>query len=122
MSAVTPFLVVPAALWTLIAGAAVVVSSWLSVRARRSGAERALWHPFAAPFPAALLAAALGYVAAASTVGGLSLRAALFCSLWPAMAATALLYTAAAYSPRWPNVTGGAWAALGGALYGALPG
>jgi hypothetical protein len=121
MSSPTPLLVVPALLWTVVAGASVIASVVISVRAKRRGTSPTAWNPFAPPFPAALAVAAFGYFAAALAAGQLSFGAAAFASLWPAMAASALHHAASGRAYTWPDWGTYAFAGLGALLYGALP-
>ncbi|MFJ2832595.1 hypothetical protein ACIPC1_34435 [Streptomyces sp. NPDC087263] len=121
MSSPTPLLVVPALLWTAAAGASVVTSIAVSIRAKRQATAAAAWNPFDTGFPIAAIAAIVGYALAAVIAGHLSAGSAAFSVLWPAMAASALAYAAGRRTRVWPQWVSAAFAAVGAALYGSLP-
>jgi hypothetical protein len=114
----SPLLVVPAVLWTVAAGVSVIASV---VLARRREPASAGWNPFGTDFPVIAPAAVAGYAVAAVLRGHFSLPDAVFAVLWPAMAASALVYAARRRTPSWPRWAGPVFAAAGAALYGALP-
>ncbi|MFJ5837365.1 hypothetical protein ACIQGO_11425 [Streptomyces shenzhenensis] len=122
MSSPTPFLVVPAVAWTVVAGLALIASVVLSVRARRADAAAAPWDPFGVGFPVAAVAAVGGYAVGAVTVGRFSTGAAAFGVLWPAMAAMALVHVLTRCVRVRPTWAGPVFAAVGAALHGSLPG
>ncbi len=119
MSSPTPLLVVPALLWTAAAGASLITSIALSIRAKRHAT--AAWNPFDAGFPIPATAAIAGYTLAAVITESFSPGNAAFSVLWPTMAATAVAYTAERRTRTWPQWAGAAFAAIGAALYGSLP-
>ncbi len=114
----SPLLVVPAALWTVVAGAAVIAAIVLAGRREPASAG---WNPFGRDFPVGASAAVAGYVVAAAVRGQFSLRDAALGFLWPAMAASALVYVAGRHDRPLPRWAGPVFAAAGAALYGALP-
>ncbi|WP_030677147.1 hypothetical protein [Streptomyces cellulosae] len=79
------------------------------------------WHPFGRDFPVGAAAAIAGYAVAAAVRGQFSLRDAALGFLWPAMAASALVYVAGRHDRPLPRWAGPVFAAAGAALYGALP-
>ena len=121
MDSPTPLLVVPAVLWTAIACASLITSIVLSIRAKGPNTTSAAWNPFGPGFPVAAVAAIAGYAVAAIVGGHFSLGTAVFSTLWPAMAASALAYTAGRRGRSWPLWASGVFAAAGAALYGSLP-
>jgi hypothetical protein len=114
----SPLLVVPAVLWTVVAGVAVIASI---VLARRRGPASGGWNPFGTHFPVTASAAVAGYAVAAAVRGHFSLPDAAFAVLWPAMAASALAHAAGRRTRAWPRWAAPAFSAAGAALYGALP-
>ncbi|MFI6928851.1 hypothetical protein [Streptomyces sp. NPDC050287] len=114
----SPVLVVPAALWTGVAGVAVIASIVLTRRRERASAG---WNPFGTDFPVVASAAFAGYAVAAAVRGEFSLPDAAFAFLWPATAASALAYVAGRRDRSLPRWAGPVFAAAGAALYGALP-
>ncbi|MGW2965059.1 hypothetical protein ACWDGI_42360 [Streptomyces sp. NPDC001220] len=121
MSSPSPLLVAPALLWTAVAGIALITSIVLSVRTGRQQTPSGAWNPFGPGFLPAAAAAAAGYAVGAVAVGHFSPGSAVFSILWPAMATSALDFTARRRNRSWPRWAGPAFAALGAALYGALP-
>ena len=91
------------------------------VLGRRREPPSAGWNPFGPDFPVVALAATAGYAVAAAVRGQFSLPDAVFAALWPAMGASALAYAAGRRTRSWPRWAGPAFAAVGAALYGALP-
>ncbi|MFF0162360.1 hypothetical protein ACFYRY_33180 [Streptomyces sp. NPDC005263] len=114
----SPLLVVPAVLWTVVAGVAVIA---VIVLPRRREPASAAWNPFGPDFPVVALAAIAGYAVAAAVRGHVSLPSAAFAVLWPAMAASTLARVAGRRTRSWPRWATVAFAAVGAALYGALP-
>ncbi|MGW2549094.1 hypothetical protein [Streptomyces sp. NPDC001635] len=121
MSSPTPLLVVPALLWTAVAGASLITSIVLTIRTRRRDTASAVWNPFGPDFPAAVTAAIAGYAVAAVVRGHFSVGSAAFAILWPTMAASALAFAVRGRNRSWPQWAGPAFAAVGAALYGSLP-
>jgi hypothetical protein len=119
----SPFLVVPAMLWTVAAALAVVAALLFSLRTGRREPESAsaAWNPFGPGFPAIGLAAVAGYAVAAAVRGELALADGAFAVLWPTTASTALAYAGERGERTLPRWTGPAFAAAGAVLYGALP-
>ncbi|MFJ5258970.1 hypothetical protein ACIQAC_00640 [Streptomyces sp. NPDC088387] len=121
MSSPSPLLVAPAALWTLVAGTALLATIVTAERARRRDADAVAWEPYGFDSWVALPAALVAYALAAAVADRFSLGAAAFAVLWPAMAATCLTYMAGKYAPSWPRWGSPAFAAVGAGLYGSLP-
>ncbi|MFJ6707956.1 MULTISPECIES: hypothetical protein [unclassified Streptomyces] len=121
MSSPSPALVVPVVLWTVIAGAALITTIVLSVRAGRRQAPSGSWNPYGPGFLFVAAAAAVGYAAAAVVTGRFSWAGAAFGILWPVMAASALDFTARRRAPSRSRWAGPLFAAVGAALYGSLP-
>ncbi|WP_369166454.1 hypothetical protein AB5J49_00540 [Streptomyces sp. R28] len=122
MDSPTPLLVIPALLWTAIAGACLITSIVLSVRAKRRETASDAWNPIGAGFQAVAVGAVAGYAVAAIIDGHFSPGSAVFSILWPTMAGSALTYAAGRRSTRsWPHWASAAFAAVGAALYGSLP-
>ncbi|MCX4701764.1 hypothetical protein OG252_38130 [Streptomyces sp. NBC_01352] len=119
----SPFLVVPAMLWTAVAALAVLAVLVLFVRSVRREPEPAsdAWDPFGTGFPVIALAAVAAFTVAAAVQGHFSLGDTGLGILWPVMAATALVHAAGRRGRSWPRWSGAAFAAVGAALYGSLP-
>ncbi|MEU1342195.1 hypothetical protein [Streptomyces sp. NPDC005827] len=120
MDSPTPLLVAPALLWTAVAAISLITSIALSVRAKRRNTSSDAWNPIDTDFPAVATGAIAGYAVAAVIAGQFSPGSAAFSILWPAMAGSALTYTAGRRTRSWPHWAGAAFAAAGAALYGSL--
>ncbi|NUR01126.1 MAG: hypothetical protein HOY79_32725 [Streptomyces sp.] len=120
MDSPTPLLVVLAMLWTALAAASLITAIALSVRARRRQTAYEAWNPADTGFPVVALGAIGGYAVAAIIVGQFSAGSGAFGILWPALAGSALTYTAGRGTRSWPSWAGATFAAAGAALYGSL--